>query len=96
LSDDISKHNKKFDVLLALTRELRRRGVEERRSLLGLLADENPQVRLQAANFVYAVAPSEAKTYLESIAATGLPDQSLSAGMTLSGLEEYPTCLNWI
>jgi hypothetical protein len=90
------KYNKLQDFLLDVVRELKRRGVEERRSLLGLLADRNPQVRLQAAKSVYSVAPMEAKACLEAIAAAGLPDQSLSAGMTLSGLEEEPNCLDWI
>ena len=96
LSENTKKRNNLFDYLLAVTRELKRRGVEERRSLLTLFADENPQVRLQAANFVYSVAPIEAKACLEAIAAAGLPDQSLSAGMTLSRLEEVPNCLDWI
>ncbi len=96
LTGNAGKYNKLFDFLLAVTRELKRRGVEERRSLLTLFADQNPQVRLQAANFAYAVAPVEAKLCLQQIAAAGLPDQSLSAGMTLSGLEEDPNCMDWI
>ena len=96
LSENTKKRNNLFDYLLAVTRELKRRGVEERRSLLTLFADKNPQVRLQAANFVYSVARIEAKACLEAIAAAGLPDQSLSAGMTLSRLEEVPNCLDWI
>ncbi len=96
LTGNIGKCNKLFDVLLAITRELKRRGVEERRSLLTLLADKNPQVRLQAAKSVYSIAPIEAKACIEAIAASGVPDQSLSAGMTLSRLEEVPNCLDWI
>ena len=96
LTDNVGKYNKLFDFLIAVTRELKRRGVEERRELLTLFADENPQVRLQAAEHVYAVAPIEAKACLEAIAAARLPDQSLSAGMTLNGLEEEPNCLDWI
>ena len=96
MTDNVSKRNKLFDFLLTVTRELKRRGVEERRSLLTLFADENPQVRFQAATFVYSVAPIEAKACLEAIRASRLPDQSLSAGMMLNGLEEEPNCLDWI
>ena len=96
LTDDVSKRNKLFDYLLAVTRELKRRGVEERRSLLTLLADKNPQVRLKAAKHVYSVAPVEAKACIEAIAASGVPDQSLDARMTLHRLEEVPNCLDWI
>ncbi len=96
LTDNVSKRNKLFDYLLAVTRELKRRGVEERRSLLTLLADKNPQVRLQAAKSVYSIAPIEAKACIEAIAASGVPDQSFDARMTLSRLEEVPNCLDWI
>ena len=96
ITGTIRKYNKLQDFLLAVVRELKRRGVEERSSLLGLLADKNPQVRLQAAKSVYSVAPMEAKACLEAIAAAGLPDQSLDASMTLSRLEEVPNCLDWI
>jgi len=96
LTDNVGKYNKLFDFLIAVTRELKRRGVEERRALLTLFADENPQVRLQAAKNVYAVAPIEAKACLAAIVAARLPDQSLSAGMMLNGLEEEPNCLDWI
>ena len=41
LSENTKKRNNLFDYLLAVTRELKRRGVEERRSLLTLFADEN-------------------------------------------------------
>ena len=96
ITGDTRKYNKLYDFLLAVTRELKRRGVEERRSLLTLFADKNPQVRLKAATSVYAVAPTEAKACLEAIAATGLPDVSFSAKMTLWRLEEEPHCLDWI
>ncbi len=96
LTDNVSKRNKLFDYLLAVTRELKRRGVEERRSLLTLLADNNPQVRLQAAKSVYSIAPIEAKACIEAIAASGVPDQSFAARMTLRRLEEVPNCLDWI
>jgi len=96
LSGNIKKYNKLQDFLLLVTRELKNRGIAERRSLLTLLGDENPQVRMQAAKQVYSVAPVEAKACLESLAAAGLPDVSLSAGMTLWRLEEAPNCLDWI
>jgi hypothetical protein len=96
LTGNIKKRNKLYDFILAVTRELKRRGVEERRSLLTLFADTNPQVRLQAAIKVYSVAPIEAKACIEAVAATRLPDVALAAGMILSRLEEVPNCLDWI
>ena len=95
-SENNNQYNKLQDFLLLVTRELKRRGLEERRSLLTLLDDKNPQVRLQAAKKVYSIAPTQAKACLEEIAASGLPDVSLSAGMTLNRLEEVPNCLDWI
>jgi hypothetical protein len=96
ITGNTNKRNKLFGVLLSITRELKRRGVEERRSLLILLQDKNPQVRLKAAKHVYSVAPIEARACLESIRAAKLPDQSLEAGMTLRRLEKVPNCLDWI
>ncbi len=96
ITDNTRKYNKLQDFLLAVTRELKRRGVEERRSLLTLFADKNPQVRLQAATKVYSVAPVEAKACIEAVAASGVPDQSFAARMMLRGLEEEPNCLDWI
>jgi hypothetical protein len=48
--------------------------------LLNLLADESPQVRLQAAKKVYPIAPTEAKACLEAIAAALLFDAPDSGG----------------
>ncbi len=94
LTDDIEKYNKDFDILVSIKDELKARGSEARRALLRLLSHDNPQVRLQAAKFVYPVARDEAKRCLQNIAAANLPDQSLSAGMALHRLEEVPDCLD--
>ena len=88
------KRNVNFRILVSIKNELNARGVEARRSLLRLLGHENPQVRLQAAKFVYPVAREEARKQLEDIRIAKLPDQSLDAGMTLFRLEEAPDCLD--
>lgn len=95
-TEDNKKYNKLYDVIRSVAYELNRRGVEERRSLLVLLNDQNFQVRLQAAIYVYSVAQSEARACLETIRATKLPDLSLAAGMMLRGLEKNPQCLDQI
>lgn len=92
--EDIEIYNKYYGVLVAIRMELTARGPEARRSLLRLLSDGNPQVRLQAAEFVYPVARDEARRCLQDLRAAKLPFQSLSAGMTLRGLEEDPHCLD--
>lgn len=94
LTNDVKKINANFRVLVSIKDELKARGVEARRSLLQLLNHENPQVRLQAAKFVYPVAREEAKKQLEDISMANLPDQSLAAGMTLRRLVEVPDCLD--
>ena len=88
------KHNINFWILVSITDELKARGSEARKSLSRLLSDENPQVRLQAATFVYPAAPEKAKARLKDIRMAKLPDQSLDAGMTLRGLEDDPHCLD--
>jgi hypothetical protein len=92
--DDRTIYNKHYTVLVAIRKELKARGPEARRSLLRLLGDDNPQVRLQVAQFVYPVAREEATKCLQDLASAKLPFQSLSAGMTLSGLDEDPHCLD--
>lgn len=92
--DEIEASNQQFWILVAIKDELKSRGPEARRSLVRLLNHENPQVRLQAATFVYPVAREEAKKCLQDLRAAKLPVQTLAAGMTLSGLEEDPHCLD--
>ena len=95
ITDDIVKFKSTFQILVSIKQELQARGPQARRSLLGLLSHENRQVRLQAAKVVYPVAREEAKKCLQDLAAAPFPDdQSLSAGMCLSRLEEVPDCLD--
>lgn len=94
ITGNTKKFNTNFRMLVSIKDELKARGVEARRSLLRLLSHENPQVRLQAAKFVYPVAREEAKKQLQDISIAKLPDQSLAAGMTLFRLEEVPDCLD--
>jgi hypothetical protein len=94
LTYDIETINANFWILVAIKDELKARGLQARRSLLRLLSHENPQVRLQAAKFVYPAAPEEAKACLQDLRKARLPDQSLDAGMTLRRLEEVPDCLD--
>ena len=94
LTGDTKSYKNDFEILLRIKEELKARGPDARRSLLQLFGDDNPHVRLQAAKFVYAVAPEPARAMLEEIKAMKIPDQSLSAGMALWRLDEVPTCLD--
>jgi hypothetical protein len=95
ITDDRDVYNNNYNIQTEITNELRSRGPDARRSLLALLTHENPQVRLQAAKCVYPAAREEARMCLQALAAAGLPDQSLDAGMTLGRLEEVPDCLDY-
>jgi hypothetical protein len=94
LTDDTESYKNDFEILLRIKAELKARGPDARRSLLQLFGDDNPHVRLQAAKFVYPVAPEPARAMLEEIKAMKIPDQSLSAGMALRRLAEAPNCLD--
>jgi hypothetical protein len=94
ITDDRDVYNKNYEIQTEITNELKSRGPVARRSLLTLLKHENPQVRLRAAKRVYPAAREEARMCLQDLAAAGLPDQSLDAGMTLGRLEEVPDCLD--
>ncbi|WP_170153114.1 DUF2019 domain-containing protein [Roseiarcus fermentans] len=94
VTGDINLYNSGYDTQVDIVKELTFRGPDARRSLMVLLTHENPQVRLRAAKRVYPVAREEARRCLEDLAASGWPDQSLAAGMTLSRLEDVPDCLD--
>ena len=75
--------NRMFDLLVAIRRELRARGVEAQRQLLGLLDDPDPGTRCWAAVSVLEFAPTEGERVLTEIAK--LPDSLIgfSAELTL-------------
>lgn len=88
LMDDIAGYNKLYRKMEAIKAELSARPTDERRSLLPLIDDDNPQVRLKAAIACAAIAPERSRAALESLSSqTNLP-QSLNAGMFLSSLDE--------
>jgi hypothetical protein len=92
--DETEASNKEFWILVAIKDELTSRGPDARRALVRLLIHDNPQVRLQAAKFVYPVARAEARKCLQDLASANLPVQTLDARMTLWRLEEVPDCLD--
>lgn len=60
--------NRDFDVLVAINRELRSRGVEDHRKLLELLNDPDPRTRCWAATDVLEFAPREGEQVLAELA----------------------------
>lgn len=60
--------NRKYDVLVAIRRELRERGMDADRHLLGLLGDPEPGTRYWAASSVLDFAPNEAEQVLSELA----------------------------
>ena len=72
-----------FDLLVAIRRELRTRGLEAQRQLLALLDDPDPGTRCWAAVSVLEFAPREGERVLAELAK--LPDSlvGFSAEMTL-------------
>ncbi|MFE8598322.1 DUF2019 domain-containing protein [Archangium violaceum] len=75
--------NRMFDLLVAIRRELRMRGLDAQRQFLGLLDDPDPGTRCWAAVSVLEFAPSEGERVLAELAK--LPDSlvGLSAEMTM-------------
>jgi hypothetical protein len=60
--------NRKYDVLVAIRKELRERGMDADRHLLGLLDDPEPGTRYWAASSVLDFAPTEAEQVLSELA----------------------------
>jgi hypothetical protein len=87
LCEEISKYNRLFQEMVAVSQELRERGREARLALLRLYDHPNMQVRLQAAIETLAVAPQAARELIESISKSGCFPQAGDAGMALWRLD---------
>ncbi len=79
---DSRRGNREHDVLAAVYRELRGRGMTTQRSLLGLLDDPDLGVRGWAASHAMEFAPEEGRPVLEELAQSG-GILGFSAAMTL-------------
>ncbi|WNG37304.1 DUF2019 domain-containing protein [Archangium violaceum] len=60
--------NRMFDILVAIHRELRARGVEAQRQLLTLLDDPDPGTRCWVATAIMEFAPNEGERVLTDLA----------------------------
>lgn len=79
--------NRMFDLLVAIRRELRARGMEAQRPLLALLDDPDPGTRCWAAVSVLEFAPSEGERVLTEIAK--LPNNGLVGFSAERTLEQW-------
>ena len=86
--DNLKLYNRLYAEVEAVDKELRSRGREARLILTRLYDHPNIQVRLQAAQFSYGVAPEAARRCLQAIADSKIPPQYLDAGMSLGLLDE--------
>lgn len=84
---DYKTANRQYEIISAIFSEIRERSPDAQRSLLELLDDANPNVRLWAASHALEVAPGEGVRVLRELAALGRPPR-LEAEMTLKEWEE--------
>jgi hypothetical protein len=70
-SGDYKANNKAVDTIQAVYAELRSRGPEARRALLGLLGHEDPGVRLWAASHALDFSPGDGEPVLEELCSVG-------------------------
>lgn len=75
--------NRDFDVIVAINKELRARGIEAHRELLTLLNDPEPGTRCWAATDVLEFAPREGEQVLAELAKVPRSLVGLTAEMTL-------------
>ncbi|WP_225413135.1 DUF2019 domain-containing protein [Stigmatella hybrida] len=75
--------NRDFDVIVAINKELRARGIEAHRELLTLLNDPEPGTRCWAATDVLEFAPREGEQVLAELAKVPRSLVGLTADMTL-------------
>lgn len=67
LHSQIAKENRLIRQSVAVAGELKNRNGDQRSALVPLLAHPNPQVRLMAAQFTLAIAPSAARQALQDL-----------------------------
>ena len=87
LGGEITKFNRLFDQMAAVSNELKSREGDQRSALMVLYDYPNIQVRLKAAKHTLAVAPVEARRQIETIAASNWMPQAGDAGMSLWNLD---------
>ncbi|MCY1074686.1 DUF2019 domain-containing protein [Archangium lansingense] len=75
--------NRKFDVLVAIRRELRERGPEAQRQLLKLMDSPEPGTRYWVASYALEFAPSEAELVLAELAKIPRSFVGFTAELTL-------------
>jgi hypothetical protein len=87
LRGQMSKYNRLYKQMTDVEAELKSREGDQRRELLRLFDHPNLHVRVQAAMLTLAVAPLEARTQLEILAASDRLPYSADAGMCLWNLD---------
>lgn len=87
LHDEIAKYNRLYDQIVAIRDELKSRAGDERMALVPLFAHPNPQVRLKAALYALAVAPTAAQHTLQEISDRNEYPQAAYARQTLEAIE---------
>ena len=87
LGGETTKFNRLYGRMMDVVNELKSREGDQRVLLLKLFQYPNMQVRLQAARLTLAVAPVEARSQLEAIAASKWFPQAGDAGMSLWNLD---------
>jgi hypothetical protein len=81
--DDVGKYNLLYQQALAIVEELRARPGDQRRELVKLYGHDNPQVRLMAAKWTFALEPERARHVLQDLHDRQVFLYGGSAGMTL-------------
>jgi Domain of unknown function (DUF2019) len=87
LGNEIARVNRLYDQLKDIEAELKARPGDQRRALLSLYSNSNPQVRLKAVMGTLAVAPEIARQMLHQIAKSREYPQAFDAGMSIRALE---------
>ncbi|WP_075335892.1 DUF2019 domain-containing protein [Archangium gephyra] len=75
--------NRKYEVLVAMRKELRERGTEAQRQLLMLIDAPEPGTRYWVASFALAFAPDEGERVLAELSKTPKSFVGFTAGLAL-------------
>jgi len=84
---EVKQVNRYYHMLKAIELELKSRIGDQRRALVLLYDNPNPNVRVKAAKATLAIAPAAARQVLEVVAETCYGPEKLEAGMSLTNLD---------
>lgn len=83
----IAKYNRLYDMMSAVTQQLKSRSGDQRAALVPLFVHPNPQVRLKAAQRAFKAAPIAARRVFQDLSDRNIYPQAADARLSMRMLD---------